>query len=66
MKKKLDKKTLVIKQAAFFGIAVEAVVCFKVLSHYTVVVWNILLGFPTTVGNAFTSICEQIAHIFGA
>ena len=66
MKKKLDKKSLFVKQAMLCGIAVEAIVSFKVLSHYTIVVWNTILNVPAMVGHTFTSLCEQIAHVFGA
>lgn len=66
MAKKLDKKAIFWKQAAIAGVVMEGVVSFKVLSHYTIVVWNAVLSIPSVIGHSFTSICEQIAHVFGA
>ena len=66
MSKKLDKKALLLKQAMFCGFAVEAIVSFKVISHYVVIVWSAVLSIPHVVGGAFASICAQIAQVFGA
>ena len=66
MSKKLDKKSLIIKQAMLCGFVVEIVVGFKVVSHYTIVVWNTVLSIPHIIGGAFSSVVEQVAHVFGA
>ena len=66
MAKKLDKKTLFWRQAAVAGVIMEGLVSFKVLSHYTIIVWNALLSIPAQIGHTFTGLCEQIAHVFGA
>jgi len=66
MSKKLDKKSMFFRQAALCGLTIEGIVAFKVLSHYTVVVWNTILSIPTVMVGAFASICEQVAHVFGA
>jgi len=66
MSKKLDKKALLVKQAVLCGFAVEAVVLFKVVSHYVTVVWSAVLSIPHVVGGAFANVCAQIAHVFGA
>lgn len=66
MAKKLDKKALLWKQAAIVGVGVEALVSFKVVTHYAVVLFNGLLSVPSTVLHYGQGLIEQISRAFGA
>jgi hypothetical protein len=64
--KKLDKKMLFWKQAAVIGVGVEALVSFKVVTHYAVAAFNGLLTVPSTILHYGQGLVEQVAHAFGA